>query len=220
MSSTRLPEKMLLPIGGVPLVEYVYRRCTTSTQTDIVAVITSLDSTDDPLADYCGQKNIPVFRGSLNNVLDRYIKAADHFNLDNIVRVCGDSPFVAVDKLDELLNSGSLTANEYVTIDDVLNGFVFEVVKKNTLSTILQKISNPEDLEHVTYYIRRHINNYQHKIVRLALRPLELESITLTVDTKEDLNLANRVVANGLSGYKFSSFNVINILTNMELTHV
>ena len=103
LSSSRLPKKMLMDIGGYKLVEFVYKRAILSTQSDMVAIITSTHRSDDELYEFCKAKNIPVFRGSLDNVLERYIEASDFFELDIVVRVCGDSPFVDVDYIDEQL---------------------------------------------------------------------------------------------------------------------
>jgi len=76
MSSDRFPGKMLEELGGVPLVEYVYRRCGTSNAADVI-VATSADPSDDRLYSYCADRGIGIMRGSLDNVLARYIEAAE-----------------------------------------------------------------------------------------------------------------------------------------------
>ena len=75
LSSSRFPKKMLENIGGITLMEYVYKRCKNSMRADRVIVITSNNKTDDELYRLCLDKNILVFRGDLENVLKRYIDA-------------------------------------------------------------------------------------------------------------------------------------------------
>ena len=79
MSSNRFPEKMMAEIGGKPLVHHMYDRCNESLYADTVSIITSRDKSDDKLFKYCINKKIPVYRGSLNNVLKRYIDALEFF---------------------------------------------------------------------------------------------------------------------------------------------
>ena len=68
MSSLRFPGKMLMELSGATLIEYVYNRCACSKLADSVVVITSNNNSDNVLYDKCIGKNIPVYRGSLNNV--------------------------------------------------------------------------------------------------------------------------------------------------------
>jgi len=91
LNSSRFPKKMLKKLGEFTLVEYVYNRCLASKETDLVGVITSLEKSDDELANLCKSKNIPFYRGNLNNVLDRYIKAGEFLTIEQIPQKVAES---------------------------------------------------------------------------------------------------------------------------------
>jgi len=135
LSSSRLPKKMLMNLGEFKLVEFVYRRCLLSKESDICAVITSTDSSDDELYNFCIKKDIPIFRGSLNNVLQRYVDASEFFGLDLICRVCGDSPFVDTKYIDEMFADLINNNIDYIGFDKdtIIHGLDSEVFKFNIL---------------------------------------------------------------------------------------
>lgn len=213
LSSSRFPGKMLKELGGVPLVQYVFNRCKMSSQADFIGVVTSIEQSDDCLYLYCVNNKIPVFRGSLNNVLDRYIQAAKHFKCDFVCRVCGDSPFVDIYYIDKLLRA-LVDNNDYLAVKGGFNGFLSEVVSLAILMKIQSLTSSPEDLEHVTKYIRNHLEMFDHQIFDMDLKVLDkkLQDITLTIDYEQDLELANLIVDKGLHGYDFLSEEAVAVL--------
>lgn len=212
LSSSRLPGKMLMNLGGIALVEYVYKRCLQSEEVDCVAVITSTEKSDNELVDFCRKKKIPVFRGPLNNVLQRYVDASLFFSVDTVVRVCGDSPFVDIYLLDNLLREKVNYEYDFVSIENTLDGFLFEIVTVNTLNLIRDASLLDEDLEHVTLYIKKNLTKFQCKFYDADLRPTKLKRTSLTIDTIDDLILANRIIEKGISGVDFTSQEVIDVL--------
>ena len=68
MSSTRLPGKAMLPLVGKPMIWHVWNRATRCRQIEFAVVVTSVDSSDEPLIGFCGESGIPFFRGSLPKV--------------------------------------------------------------------------------------------------------------------------------------------------------
>src|SRR5574344_61029 len=105
LSSTRFPNKVMCELNSYSLIEYIYTRCKQTKIANQVIVITSIDSTDDPLYNLCIQKQISVFRGNLHDVLYRYIDAAEFHKIDVICRVCGDSPFVDIEAIDKMFTA-------------------------------------------------------------------------------------------------------------------
>lgn len=182
-----------------------------SLQAGFVGVITSLEKSDDALYHYCIQHNMPVFRGSLDNVLDRYIQAAQYFECDIVCRVCGDCPFVDtayIDKLFEAMKEDT----QYLAVKSGVNGFFSEVIPLQTLKKVQALTDNCDDIEHVTRYIRNHIQLFNHKIIDMGKTGKKFEDITLTIDYEQDLKLANLIIAKGLYGYGFASEDVIRVL--------
>lgn len=217
LTSSRFPNKMLADLNGYPLCEYVYRRCANSKMIDRVAVLTSNESSDDKLADMCVGKNIPVYRGDLNNVLDRFVSAADFFGAKYVIRVCGDSPFVDIDLLDDVMaNSDILDKYGYILLGNCLNGFMFEIIRADILKS-LSAMPDLSDLdrEHVTKYIRDRAEQFKCLFLDANLRPKELEKYTLTVDYESDMQIA-RDICKELKGFDFKSTDIIKILQELK----
>ena len=100
MSSSRLPGKMLADVGGAPLIERVVERLGRASELAEVAVLTSTDASDDPLVEHCEARGIAVRRGSLDDVLSRYLDLARETGASWIVRITGDCPLVSSEFVD------------------------------------------------------------------------------------------------------------------------
>jgi len=110
MNASRLPGKVLLDIGGKPMLEWVVERTRRAKRVQQVVVATTLDSSDDPIFDFCKRKNYRVGRGSIHDVLDRYYQTAKHFQAQTVVRITADCPFIdpgLVDAAIRLMFSGT-----------------------------------------------------------------------------------------------------------------
>lgn len=106
MSSTRLPGKVLLPLAGREVLAHVVDRLSACHTIDKVIVATSDHASDDVLEQWCRSRNVPVFRGSLDDVLDRYYQCAKLAGADAVVRITADCP-----------------ALDPIIVDDVVRGF-------------------------------------------------------------------------------------------------
>lgn len=215
MSSVRFHGKMLEKIGNVPLIEYVYKRCLHSKNADVVAVLTSNEKGDDELYSYCQKEQIPVFRGSLNNVLHRYVEGAKQYGCEIVCRVCGDSPFVDIKKIDEMFELLVNEGLDYIRFESRVGGFLSEVVTLSALVKVLNATKQKEDLEHVTRYILNNNHEFSSKTIGAELHnnlKKSLEGIHLTIDYKSDLELANCIINKGLRDFEFSSSDVMGII--------
>src|SRR5262245_17522541 len=94
MSSTRLPGKILKPLAGAPSLARLLERLARVQRADERIVATSDDASDDPVAALCKERGIRCVRGSLDDVLARYHKAAVEAGAGVVVRVTGDCPLV------------------------------------------------------------------------------------------------------------------------------
>ena len=103
MLSSRLPGKVLLPLCGKPMLEWVITRASHSKVISKCMVATTDDPSDDPIENWCTENNISVFRGSQFDVLDRYYHAAKSAGADIIIRVTADCPLIDPALIDELL---------------------------------------------------------------------------------------------------------------------
>jgi len=193
MSSNRLPGKCLKLIGNEPLIFFVIERLRALKLPIIIA--TSTDHSDDVLVDYLKSlDNILIFRGSLENVLDRYISAASKFDVNEILRITADNPFVDVEAIE---NSSSLF-KEYNYLDGIYNdgwikGTGFEFVLLNELKGI--KATSPDHLEHVTLSLREQMDNFpQFGQLEIPSYQKENSSIRLTCDYAKDFELISNIL--------------------------
>jgi spore coat polysaccharide biosynthesis protein SpsF len=101
MSSSRLPNKVLLDINGRPMLQHVIERSMRARSVDGIVVATSTDPSDDVLEQFCNQHGVPCYRGSLTDVLDRYYQAARQFHAEVIIRLTADCPLIDPTVLDQ-----------------------------------------------------------------------------------------------------------------------
>ena len=102
MQSSRLPGKVLRPLRGKPMLAWVIERASRSRCMDSCMVATTEDPADDPIETWCRENNVPVYRGSQFDVLDRYYQAALSAEADVIIRVTADCPLIDAALIDEL----------------------------------------------------------------------------------------------------------------------
>lgn len=94
MSSTRLPGKVLMPLAGKPVLAHVVERLAYCRLLSGTLVATTDEASDDAIAAFCQSAGIPIFRGSLEDVLDRYYRAATQYGADPVVRITADCPVI------------------------------------------------------------------------------------------------------------------------------
>ena len=103
MSSTRLPGKVLLPLSGKAVLEHIVERLSFSRMIDEIIVSTTTDDIDDSIVKFCDDHGIKSFRGSKNDVLDRFYQTMNHYELKNIVRITADCPLTDPTILDAVI---------------------------------------------------------------------------------------------------------------------
>lgn len=158
LNSSRLPGKAMMLVGGMPLIELVARRATRGGHEVVVA--TSREEYDQRIADHLQRAGIPVLRGSLDNVLSRFIAAtADMDDADRVVRLTGDNPVVDAELVDEVIAAVDASPWSYGRIDlaQVPEGLGVEVCTVGDLREAAAKVTSAYDHEHVTPWIRRNL---------------------------------------------------------------
>lgn len=188
MSSRRYPGKVLAPFRGQPLIRHVVRAAeSVLPRTDIVVVISD-HVTDDPLAAYLSSLQVQVFRGALDNVLQRFLMCLEHYPCEWVLRVNGDSPLL----WPELIRIFVRRAQEFS--GDVLTtisprtfprGQNLELIEGDALKSLTKEALTVDDVEHVTPYFYRHPDRY--RIVNVESGDADLCRMSLAVDTLEDL---------------------------------
>ena len=196
-SSSRLPSKVLLPIGTKPMVLYQLERLQRCTRLDRLVLATSDDSSDDLLADVVRAAGFSVFRGDLNDVLGRFRACAAREQAATVVRLTGDCPLSDPALIDELVEAFADGGWDYLAncADDqqlsVPDGFDAEVFRAELLERAAREASLSSEREHVTPWFRSDVaglrwGHFQHQPVRPYFR--------VTVDDSVDLEVVREIV--------------------------
>lgn len=208
--STRLPNKMLIPFyEDKTILTIILKRLKTSFQSIPIIVATTTEEKDSEIVKMVESENVVCFRGSENDVLQRFIDAADNSGLDAVVRICADNPFLSMKKIKELLEYSSKSDSDYISFTKrdgtpsikTHYGFWAEYVTVSTLKRVAALTSEKLYHEHVTNYV------YSNpKVFKIDFLPIddyiEESQIRLTVDTQEDFFVAKEIY-NQLMNNKF-----------------
>lgn len=194
--STRLPNKVMRLLGGIPLLSHCIGRLQ---RVGTVIVATSDLIKDDPVEELARLKNVYCFRGSEEDVLDRYYHAAKMFNIRYIIRATGDNPFVDPNEAHRVVNYIVSNKVDYVTGAEVIDrlglpvGVGVEAFTFNALERSWFEGHAKNHREHVNEYILENPESFS--IVRLkCLQENSCPDLRLTVDTDDDFNFAEEIL--------------------------
>jgi spore coat polysaccharide biosynthesis protein SpsF len=199
MGSTRLPGKVLLKLAGRELLLHVVDRLLNADKVDEVIIATTEKNADDAIADmiktnYGGDDGrVTVFRGSEDDVLDRYYQAAKASGSDVIVRVTSDNPLIDWRVIDVAVKH--YLGGEYDYVSNVLPstyplGICFEVFGFTLLERLWKTCKEQREREHVTAYVREHQDLFRIKNIE---NNADLSHMRWTVDEEDDFNFVKRV---------------------------
>ncbi len=217
MTSTRLAEKVLMEICSKPVLQHIIERLRyCKTIDDIILAIPNTEQ-NDILEAYAKKIGCHYARGSENDVLSRYIRAAQQFNVTDIIRVTSDCPLIDPRLVDSMVDQYFTEQVDYVAID-VDNyyprGLDAEIFSLETLKQVNMEAHQNYEREHVTPYIYGHPELFNVKFLK-AEGKLARPELRLTVDTQEDFNLINEIFKNLYSEDKmFFTDDVIDFLDN------
>jgi spore coat polysaccharide biosynthesis protein SpsF len=197
MSSSRLPGKVMAPVLGEPMIGRQVERLRRSRRIDKLVVATSADSSDDPLAAYCEGLDLAVFRGALDDVLERYRAALALYPAATaVVRLTADCPLADPALIDKVIDHHNAAGADYTSntlgTRTYPHGLDTEVVDPEALVCAAARATDPYEREHVTPYIYR-----RPEVFRLAgvARHDSLASLRWTVDFPEDMAFVRDVYA-------------------------
>ncbi|PIN90891.1 acylneuraminate cytidylyltransferase [Candidatus Pacearchaeota archaeon CG10_big_fil_rev_8_21_14_0_10_34_76] len=190
MSSTRLPGKVMLNLAGKPVLLHVYERCKNAKVDDVI-IATTTNKSDDIIEEFCKKNNILYFRGSEEDVLDRYYQCAKKFKVDIIVRVTSDCPLISSEIIDEGIEKFRAEKVDYLTnvsLRSFPRGLDFEVFSFDTLEKDYNLAKKKHEREHVTPFIYSNPSLFKIGIF-LAHEKIRRPDMRLCLDTKEDMEL-------------------------------
>ncbi len=193
MGSSRLPGKVLHTIAGKPMLWHVVNRVRRAKRLDHVLVATSTAGEDTIIADFCRWHGIDCFRGSQNDVLDRFLQAARYAQADTVVRLTADCPLHDPDVIDAVVTAFHSADFDYVSNVDpptYPDGLDTEVFGYSVLERAWWEATLPSEREHVTPYLRNPANGFR---VGNVHNSEDLSAWRWTVDELPDLAFVRAV---------------------------
>lgn len=188
MNSARLPGKVLMDFGGMPMVLWIMRRA------QLIGVPVSLacssESSDDELAQCVSDAGFAIYRGELDDVLARAIAAANHFSWTHIARLCADRPFFDTNEM----RTGLAIAADQPALDLTSNnltgqapaGLTTEIIRVGALEIAAASSLLTRHREHLTAFLYDHRAEFQTRSLPHAKLPVWLKTTQFAVDTLAD----------------------------------
>ena len=211
-SSNRYPQKALKKINNVESIKLVIRRMKKISGINKIILATSTHKSDDILAKIGKEENINVFRGSLNNVANRYYMCAKKFDLDYVVRVTGDAILCDEQMLSKAISSHLRTNSDVTFIKNMPYGTAKEVISTRVLKIINDKSINKSDTEYLEFFLE---NKKNFKINYIKSNYKFNKDIRLTLDFPQDRVLFDKIYRH--FNDKQSNFSLKDVLKFLEL---
>lgn len=200
MGSSRLPGKVLMNLCGKPVLLHIIERLKDLKKEYKKIIITSTAQKDGEIENFCKENNILFFRGSENDVLDRYYQAAKLFKLQHIVRLTGDNPLVDANNLqflieEHLKNNADYSSNISEVNSGLPEGVGSEIFSFSALEKSWIEGKRENHREHVNEYILE--NQDKFKVLFVKMRDDRLSAckdLRLTIDTREDFAFVESII--------------------------
>lgn len=190
--STRLPGKMLMDLGGRPLLGRVLDRAQRVKGQHKIVVATSDRDIDDPIVRFAEHEDIAVFRGSIDNVAGRALACCETFGFDRFARICADRPFLPYELIDRALalqQEQNLDLATNALEKSYPSGTMTEVITRQAMQRVCDETSATDDLEHVTKFIYTNAENF--RIANFSSGDSNWASLNLSIDTQADMDRTN-----------------------------
>lgn len=199
--STRLPNKILKEIGGKSLLQIHIERIKQAKQIDDIYIATTVNKSDDTIEVTAKGIKVNCFRGSENDVLDRYYQTVKSIRPDFVVRLTSDCPLIDPSLIDEVVSEAKLKDIDYYAngmIENYPDGQGIEVIKFSALERAWKEAKLNSEREHVTPYIRKNSTFFGHSEFTSSNHGPKLDAnysrVRLTVDEPIDFEVIKLLV--------------------------
>lgn len=192
-SSRRLPGKVMKPILGKPMLLRQIERLHRVRRLDGLIVATSADPSDDLLAAACMAEGIDCFRGSLDDVLDRFYRAALSCRATDVVRLTGDCPLADPAVIDHVIGRYREAGVDYASnalVPSYPDGLDAEVFRFAALEAAWKEAALPSEREHVTPFLYNHPERFR---ILPVIAEHDRSALRWTVDNPEDFALVSAI---------------------------
>ena len=202
-SSSRFPNKILKTIGDETLLGLLIKRVKKAQNIDKIIVATSVNPSDDIVEGIATKSKVKTYRGSLEDVLDRYFQAALNSEADIIIRITGDCPLIDPKLIDTLVDEFEARELDYLsnTLDPMYpDGQDIEIFSFEALQKVWNKARLNSEREHVTPYLYKNSSYYGQSLFKadnFGNLSGDYSNIRMTVDYESDLKIIQSLVEDG-----------------------
>jgi len=215
MGSTRLPGKVLMPILGEPMLTRMLERVKRAKKLDAIVVATTDKGEDDATAKLAQKCGVNVFRGSEQDVLDRFYKAAKESGAEIVMRLTGDCPLMdpaVIDEVVERFEERGDAVDYLSTPSNYPEGLDTEIFRFPALEEVAREAKLPSEREHVTPYLKNHPERFT--IESWQKGEGGHSQMHWSVDTQADFNFVTKVFEQLYpTNPRFNKDNVLALLT-------
>lgn len=190
-TSKRLPHKVMRQIKGITTLEHTVQRLRRASKPDDVVVCTSTHSADDIIADAAKQHDWTCFRGSEDDVLQRFYDAAKMHGIDMVVRAQGDNMFVCPEHIDWMIDRHLEAAADWSIVDGLPWGMKSETISFASLERCHYYAEDTSTSEYLTWYFDQ--PQYFKTLHLEADDEYRRPGYRLTMDTEKDLRVLRRI---------------------------
>ena len=190
MSSQRMPGKAMRTINGRESIRRVIDRVKKVRSIQDIVLATSDCHEDDVLATVADEESIYCYRGSLDDVADRYLGAASHFNFDHFLRVTGDAILCDNKMADVAIKEHLQQGSDITFMVNVPFGTAKEIVSTSALRTIVANCERPENTEYLEYYMS---NERVFNVGYVRAGYVFDKNLRITLDYEEDLEFFEHI---------------------------
>lgn len=193
MSSARLPGKVLLPLLGEPMLARQVERLRRARSIDRLVIATTVDPADDAVAELADRLGLESYRGSIEDVLDRFWQAASPAGPSHVVRLTADCPLADWNLVDQAIERALAGELDYVSTalrPTWPDGLDVEVMTFAALETAAREARSPVEREHVTPFLIDRPDRFRQASVE---SPVDLSAMRWTVDEPRDFEFVRRI---------------------------
>ena len=228
LKSSRLPKKAILPIGNLPSIELCIKNALKFENIDYTILATSDNEEDAELENHIYSDEVIFHTGDPDNVIKRYLTIIEKLDIDVIVRMTGDCPYISKEIFELLLESHFKEGADYTASVGAAVGTYMEIFNRTALEKIIHYFPNAEYSEYMTWYFQ---NNPEHFKINMVKVPDKwCRDYRLTLDYQEDLDLFNYIenyfmeeniefTLDELFNYLDNNPDIANINIQMPLTY-
>lgn len=214
LGSRRFQKKVVEDIENRPVIWHVINRLKQVKKIHQIILATTKNEEDKILLEIADKNNIIGYSGNSEDVLDRYYECAKKFSADHIIRITGDCPLLDPTLIDQMIEFFEKNNFDYIsnTLKPTFpDGLDVEIFSFKTLETIMEKSNLKSEREHVTTYLKTHLNEFE---TYNFTNDKDFSHHRWTIDEKEDLEFIKKIYSLSNSKLTLNMQEILDIISN------